>query len=83
MGYKDIPPYMRSVQPGELFNFMVSAPPAEAPYPVLLDGDVVEPPLPPVAAKHLAAGSKNGSPAASTRTYLCSVSLLLSAIMLS
>ncbi|KAL2474133.1 Glycerophosphodiester phosphodiesterase GDPDL3 [Forsythia ovata] len=65
LGYKDIPKYMSSVQPGQLFQFMNTVPPAEAPYPVLLDGDVVEPPLPPVAAKPLAPGTKNGSPAAS------------------
>ncbi|KAL2473908.1 Glycerophosphodiester phosphodiesterase GDPDL3 [Forsythia ovata] len=94
LGYKDIPKYMSSVQPGQLFQFMITVPPAEAPYPVLLDGDVVEPPLPPVAAKPLAPGTKNGSPAASpTRpnrqpkfipsTYLSSVSVLLIATMLS
>ncbi|XP_022753067.1 glycerophosphodiester phosphodiesterase GDPDL3-like isoform X2 [Durio zibethinus] len=48
-----IPGYMSPVQPGGLWLLITLPylPPAEAPNPYLTEGDVVEPPLPPVAAK--------------------------------
>ncbi|XP_039064147.1 glycerophosphodiester phosphodiesterase GDPDL3-like isoform X2 [Hibiscus syriacus] len=47
------PNYMNPVKPGDLLQLVTSdyLPPAEAPNPYLTDADVVEPPLPPVAAK--------------------------------
>ncbi|XP_010496108.1 PREDICTED: glycerophosphodiester phosphodiesterase GDPDL1 [Camelina sativa] len=54
LGRKVIPPYMSAIQPGDLLNTLVSPlslPPAQAPNPVFTDGDVTEPPLPPVIPK--------------------------------
>ncbi|KAE8691133.1 Glycerophosphodiester phosphodiesterase GDPDL4 [Hibiscus syriacus] len=47
------PGYMTPVQPGSLLQLVTNdyLPPAEAPNPYLTEADVVEPPLPPVAAK--------------------------------
>ncbi|KAK8527154.1 hypothetical protein V6N13_085008 [Hibiscus sabdariffa] len=47
------PGYMTPVQPGSLLQLVTTEylPPAEAPNPYLTEADVVEPPLPPVAAK--------------------------------
>ncbi|GLT57547.1 hypothetical protein SLA2020_305130 [Shorea laevis] len=47
------PPYMYPVQPAGLLQVMAPAslPPAEAPYPILTEADVVEPPLPDGLAK--------------------------------
>ncbi|CAN4102659.1 unnamed protein product [Withania somnifera] len=49
--FKDLPPYMSPVQPGNLLTLMASQflPPAEAPNPILVESAVTEPPLPPVA----------------------------------
>ncbi|XWS11287.1 hypothetical protein CRYUN_Cryun38cG0071100 [Craigia yunnanensis] len=62
-----IPGYMSPVDPGSLFQLITSAylPPAEAPNPYLTEADVVEPPLPSVAAKSPTSGS-SGTAAAPT-----------------
>ncbi|XP_022716810.1 glycerophosphodiester phosphodiesterase GDPDL3-like isoform X2 [Durio zibethinus] len=61
------PGYMSPVQPGSLYQLITPAylPPAEAPNPYLTEADVVEPPLPPVAAKS-PTSSPPGTPAAPT-----------------
>ncbi|PIN06895.1 Glycerophosphoryl diester phosphodiesterase [Handroanthus impetiginosus] len=50
LGDRDRPLYMAPVQPGGLISLITNQflPPAEAPYPVLRENDVTEPPLPPV-----------------------------------
>ncbi|OVA06573.1 Glycerophosphoryl diester phosphodiesterase [Macleaya cordata] len=55
------PPYMSPVQPGSLMQVITTPflPPAEAPYPVLTEEDVSEPPLPPVTK--IAPSSPGGS----------------------
>ncbi|KAK8485988.1 hypothetical protein V6N13_134061 [Hibiscus sabdariffa] len=62
------PGYMSPVQPGSLYQLITAPylPPAEAPNPILTDADVVEPPLPPVAAK--APTSSPNSTAAAPRS---------------
>lgn len=65
----NIPTYMSPVQPGSLWQLIGNPqylPPAEAPNPLLVDSDVVEPPLPPVAAKE-APSPGNGTTAAPPR----------------
>ncbi|GLT61631.1 hypothetical protein SLA2020_343250 [Shorea laevis] len=64
---KETPSYMIPVPPGYFITFMAPAslPPAEAPYPVLTEQDVVEPPLPNAVAKSPSispAGSPSTSP---------------------
>ncbi|GLU23860.1 hypothetical protein SLE2022_398360 [Rubroshorea leprosula] len=51
---KETPSYMTPVPPGNLTQLIMAPaflPPAEAPYPVLTEQDVVEPPLPDAVAK--------------------------------
>ncbi|XP_022735529.1 glycerophosphodiester phosphodiesterase GDPDL3-like [Durio zibethinus] len=47
------PGYMSPVEPGSLWKLITNdyLPPAEAPNPYLIEADVIEPPLPPVAPK--------------------------------
>ncbi|KAL6553378.1 hypothetical protein OROGR_007220 [Orobanche gracilis] len=53
LSYNPTPVYMASGQPGGLISLMApkSQPPAEAPIPILTDGNVTEPPLPPVVER--------------------------------
>lgn len=78
---KTVPLYMQPVQPGGLLGLIqpTSLPPAEAPYPVLNDSDVNEPPLPSVEAiaptpSNTAMGAP--SPASNRQPKLQSVSIL-------
>ncbi|KAL3508421.1 hypothetical protein ACH5RR_027822 [Cinchona calisaya] len=65
LGYKTVPPYMSPVPPGGLLSVMAPSflPPAEAPYPVLTETNVTEPPLPPVVERQPNTGTGNGSTA--------------------
>ncbi|XP_047335970.1 glycerophosphodiester phosphodiesterase GDPDL3-like [Impatiens glandulifera] len=60
------PAYMNPVQPGSLLQLITPdlMPPAEAPYPILVENDVAEPPLPHVAAITPTSETNNGSEAA-------------------
>ncbi|KAF7145889.1 hypothetical protein RHSIM_Rhsim04G0015700 [Rhododendron simsii] len=62
------PNYMSPVQPGGLYQLITPSalPPAEAPYPLLTESEVVEAPLPPVAI--LAPPPGNGSNQATAPT---------------
>ncbi|XP_075513894.1 glycerophosphodiester phosphodiesterase GDPDL3-like [Primulina tabacum] len=62
LGYKDLPVYMTPVQPGGLIPLMATLPPAEAPNPVLTEGDIAEPPLTP-AIKPRVVNNGDGSTA--------------------
>ncbi|XVE80466.1 hypothetical protein DITRI_Ditri14bG0141900 [Diplodiscus trichospermus] len=64
---KNTPLYMSSVEPGSLYQAITFEylPPAEAPNPYLTEADVMEPPLPPVAAKTRTSGP-SGSAAVPT-----------------
>ncbi|XP_047336964.1 glycerophosphodiester phosphodiesterase GDPDL3-like [Impatiens glandulifera] len=57
------PNYMSPVQPGSLLQLITPdlMPPAEAPYGILDEADVAEPPLPPVTTKPTTSGTNNGS----------------------
>ncbi|GKV38709.1 hypothetical protein SLEP1_g46593 [Rubroshorea leprosula] len=59
------PPYMLAIPPAGLLQFIaaVSMPPAEAPYPILTEADVVEPPLPAGSAKSPSASPTRTTPA--------------------
>ncbi|KAI4366178.1 hypothetical protein MLD38_022092 [Melastoma candidum] len=50
---RKIPNYMTPVLPGSLMQLISTPmlPPAEAPYPVLTEADITEPPLPPISAR--------------------------------
>lgn len=69
IGYKETPPYMLPVGPGGLLQLMSTQylPPAEAPYPVLTESDVVEPPLPPVAKIAPASNNTGSAPGPNSR----------------
>ncbi|PIM99215.1 Glycerophosphoryl diester phosphodiesterase [Handroanthus impetiginosus] len=62
LGYKEIPLYMAPVEPRSLISVLTNQglPPAEAPYPVLTENNVTEPPLPPVMER---TPTQNGSTA--------------------
>ena len=84
---------MSPVQPGNLLQLVTPAylPPAEAPNPYLTEADVVEPPLPPVAAKTptsspsgtaAAPTSPNGQPKVAACVILPLVAVLLAIYLL-
>ncbi|KAK8622964.1 hypothetical protein V6N13_117861 [Hibiscus sabdariffa] len=87
------PGYMTPVQPGSLLQLVTSEylPPAEAPNPYLTEADVVEPPLPPVAAKTptstpsgtaSAPRSPNGQPKVAASVIVPLMALLLAIYLL-
>ncbi|KAL0399159.1 UNVERIFIED_CONTAM: Glycerophosphodiester phosphodiesterase GDPDL3 [Sesamum radiatum] len=66
LGYKDKPPYMIPFQARLLIDLITAPiylPPAEAPSPILMDNDVVEPPLPPVTERPPLVNTGSGSTA--------------------
>ncbi|XP_034678064.1 glycerophosphodiester phosphodiesterase GDPDL4 isoform X2 [Vitis riparia] len=93
--YKTLPSYMSPVQPGSLMQVITSddMPPALAPYPVLKESDVAEPPLQEVApatpASSTNAGttapaptSPNGQPRIATCIVLSNLAVLLVTVLL-
>ncbi|KAL5727947.1 glycerophosphodiester phosphodiesterase [Ranunculus cassubicifolius] len=88
------PDYMLPAQPGSLMTLIqpVALPPAEAPAPILRDGDVAEPPLPPVLRQDPNSGgspppSNTQSPSSSdprfdTSICLSSLAMLLTSLLL-
>ncbi|GMJ05053.1 SHV3-like 1, Glycerophosphodiester phosphodiesterase (GDPD) like 4, glycerophosphodiesterase-like 1 [Hibiscus trionum] len=87
------PGYMTPVQPGSLLQLVTTEylPPAEAPNPYLTEADVVEPPLPPVAAKTptstlsgtaSAPRSPNGQPKVTTSVIVPLMAVLLAVYLL-
>ncbi|KAL3736394.1 hypothetical protein ACJRO7_025363 [Eucalyptus globulus] len=89
------PPYMSPVQPGSLMQVITTPmlPPAQAPYPVLIESDVDEPPLPAVKtalAPASIAGStapvptqpKSGQPKLPASIFLSSLVMLLPTLFL-
>eukprot|EP00261_Vitis_vinifera_P031590 XP_019072833.1 PREDICTED: glycerophosphodiester phosphodiesterase GDPDL4 isoform X2 [Vitis vinifera] len=93
--YKNAPSYMSPVQPGSLMQVITSddMPPALAPYPVLTESDVAEPPLQEVApatpTSSTNAGttapaptSPNGQPRIATCIVLSNLAVLLVAVLL-
>ncbi|KAL6315116.1 hypothetical protein AAG906_035324 [Vitis piasezkii] len=93
--YKNAPSYMSPVQPGSLMQVITSddMPPALAPYPVLTESDVAEPPLQEVApatpASSTNAGttapaptSPNGQPRIATCIVLSNLAVLLVTVLL-
>ncbi|KAK0601323.1 hypothetical protein LWI29_023199 [Acer saccharum] len=89
---KTAPNYMSPVQPGSLFQLILSPqylPPAEAPNPIFTVSDVAEPPLPPVAGKTPTGGSpaaptptRNGQPRLAGCIFLSSLAMLFAALLL-
>ncbi|RVW70218.1 Glycerophosphodiester phosphodiesterase GDPDL4 [Vitis vinifera] len=93
--YKNVPSYMSPVQPGSLMQVITSddMPPALAPYPVLTESDVAEPPLQEVAPATPASStntgttapaptSPNGQPRIATCIVLSNLAVLLVAVLL-
>ncbi|GMJ10380.1 SHV3-like 1, Glycerophosphodiester phosphodiesterase (GDPD) like 4, glycerophosphodiesterase-like 1 [Hibiscus trionum] len=87
------PNYMIPVQPGSLLDLITPEylPPAEAPNPYLTEADVVEPPLPPVAAKTptstpsgtaSAPRSPNGQPKVAASVIIPLMAVLLAVYLL-
>ena len=64
---KDSPVYMTPVEPGSLMQVITRnyLPPALAPYPLLEESDVVQPPLPEVTPSPPASSTSGGSAAPS------------------
>lgn len=93
--FKVLPPYMTPVQPGSLLTLIIPQflPPAEAPNPVLIESDVTEPPLPPVAkikpsidngsTAKAPATAPNGQSSVVASILMSSVAILLAIIMVS
>ncbi|KAF8391645.1 hypothetical protein HHK36_023952 [Tetracentron sinense] len=89
----NIPIYMSPVQPGSLMQVIASEylPPAEAPFPVLTDSDVVEPSLPPIsktAPTSDTGGSAptssppSGQPRIAACVFLSTLAMLLTSLLL-
>lgn len=87
----NLPAYMSPVVPGTLLQVMSYLPPAEAPYPVLTESDVVEPPLPAVSAKEPSPGGstslgptspRNRQPKTTRCIFSSSLTLLLVVLLL-
>ena len=94
---KNTPPYMFAVQAGSLMQVITPdyMPPAEAPFPVLNESDVVEPPMPPVSPTAtapssspggvnttIAPTSRNGQSKIASCFFLPYLAMLLSALFL-
>lgn len=88
---------MSSVQAGSLMQVITPdyMPPAEAPFPVLNESDVMEPPIPPVSAtataptsspggvnKTIAPTQRNGQSKIASCFFLSYLAMLLSALFL-
>ncbi|CAM9003846.1 unnamed protein product [Rhodiola kirilowii] len=95
LAMKPVPPYMQAVQPGALLGLIqpTSLPPAEAPYPVLKESDVNEPPLPAVEVAPAPApsnktldspspSSPNGQPKLQSLSILSILLSLLASVLL-
>ncbi|CAM8997264.1 unnamed protein product [Rhodiola kirilowii] len=90
LGMKTTPKYMLPVKPGALLELIPirSQPPAEAPYPILEDSDVNEPPLPSIeivpmpSNKTIDASSPNGQPKLSSLPMLSTMLFLLASVLL-
>ncbi|KAL6311062.1 hypothetical protein AAG906_011929 [Vitis piasezkii] len=93
--YKNAPSYMSPVQPGSLMQVIArdDMPPAVAPYPVLTESDVAEPPLQEVAPATPASStntgttapaptSPNGQPKIATCIVLSNLAVLLVTVLL-
>ncbi|KAK9269238.1 hypothetical protein L1049_001008 [Liquidambar formosana] len=89
------PPYMQPVLPGSLLQVIVneSLPPAEAPYPVLTESDVSEPPLPSVTKKAPTSESsggvaaptptsRNGQPKIAACVFLSNLAIVATSLLL-
>ncbi|KAM7250669.1 hypothetical protein ACFE04_022552 [Oxalis oulophora] len=84
------PSYISPAEPGGLLKLVTpeQMPPAEAPYPILTEADVVEPPLPPVSAKPLPDGAPiapspvSAQPEISPPVWLSSLATLFLAMLL-
>ncbi|XP_062107134.1 glycerophosphodiester phosphodiesterase GDPDL3-like [Humulus lupulus] len=87
------PVYMSPAQPGSLIQLISppDMPPSEAPNPVLTLDDVLEPPLPPVSptssvstpnSTAVAPTSRNAQPMIAAGSFLLSLAMLLSALLL-
>uniref|UniRef100_A0A7N2M9N3 glycerophosphodiester phosphodiesterase n=2 Tax=Quercus lobata TaxID=97700 RepID=A0A7N2M9N3_QUELO len=94
---KNAPPYMSSVEAGSLMQLITPdyLPPAEAPFPVLNESDVMEPPMPPVSATAttptsspggvnttIAPTQRNGQSKIASCFFLPYLAMLLSALFL-
>ncbi|KAL9690133.1 hypothetical protein QQ045_010528 [Rhodiola kirilowii] len=95
LSMKPIPLYMQAVQPGALLGLIqpTSLPPADAPYPVLKESDVNEPPLPAVEVAPAPAPSNktldspsptspNGQPKLQSLSILSILLSLLASVLL-
>ncbi|XP_062168616.1 glycerophosphodiester phosphodiesterase GDPDL3 [Alnus glutinosa] len=95
LSVNDTPVYMSPVLPGDLLKLITAdyLPPAEAPYPLLTESDVVEPPLPNGLAKAptsstgavpnaLSPTQRNGQPKIVSCFFLPYLAMLLAALFL-
>ncbi|PRQ30283.1 putative glycerophosphodiester phosphodiesterase [Rosa chinensis] len=90
--YKERPSYMKPVPPGALLTVVSprQLPPAEAPNPVLIESDVIEPPLPSALAPGITNGSTvappppppNGQPKIAACFFLSNLALLVANLLL-
>ncbi|KAF6145002.1 hypothetical protein GIB67_013353 [Kingdonia uniflora] len=84
------PTYMRPIGPGQLLQAITSLPPADAPSPILTDGDVSEPPLPAVSKQGqldnvpaaTPSSPPNGHPRNAVCIFLSSLSIILASIFM-
>ncbi|KAJ6423760.1 hypothetical protein OIU84_024686 [Salix udensis] len=94
LGYKELPSYMSPASPGSLMQLIapVALPPAEPPNPVLSESDVVEAPLPsslaalpPTPGDGAAAvppGTSNGLPKIGAGSFLTSLAMFFTILLL-
>uniref|UniRef100_A0A7N0U282 glycerophosphodiester phosphodiesterase n=1 Tax=Kalanchoe fedtschenkoi TaxID=63787 RepID=A0A7N0U282_KALFE len=87
LSMKTPPGYSQPIQPGALLGLIpkIALPPAEAPYPVLEDSDVNEPPLPSVEIAPAPSNTTHDSPSPTSpngQTKLQSLSILSTLLLL-